>query len=263
MFKFWISNIVSVSAGLPQVGVKVVDAISSTVLYNHVLNNVNQTAIPTWQQQATLFNVLSSTLVNFQIYSNGAGGGGNDYAVDDIFVGLASVNTIMSTTTLNNLTIIDTIPSGTTFIPNSLKVDGVAQSGANPNPIVNNATEIYSFVIDSTTTPNTIGHGSSYTNNVNTQVSNANLGGIVKNVDKTFASCKEILTYTISIPNTGNITATNVVLSDTVPSGTVLVANSILVNGAVSSAISPISIPLGSIAPGTTTTVSFKVQVQC
>lgn len=75
--------------------------------------------------------------------------------------------------------------------------------------------------------------------------------------------CRKNAGWPISIPNSGNITATNVVLSDTVPSGTVFVPSSILVNGALSGATSPISIPLGSINPGSTTTVSFSVRVQC
>lgn len=194
--------------------------------------------------------------------------------------------------TATNVLFIDTIPNGTSLVAGSFTQDGNPVAGSpnppgatlsnigpgvtstvvfrvrintfpTPNPIPNFATTNYSYTIDPTTSPATTGSGSTSTNTVNTQVNGASLGTLFKFVDKSYASCGDILTYTISIPNNGNATATNVVVSDTVPNGTVYVINSILVNGVASGATSPSNIPIGTIAPGATATASFSVRVPC
>lgn len=197
-------------------------------------------------------------------------------------------------TTISNILFLDTIPLGTTFISNSLKQDGVVISGSsdspgvtlpnaigsgktttvtfqvqvttipNPNPIPNTASIIGSFTIDSTTTPNTIGTSSSNTNIVNTQINNASLSGVTKFVDKSFANCGDTITYTIQIPNTGNVTAQNVIFKDTIPNGTILVNDSVFINGVLQTNAFPSSgVTIPNIAPGETTTLTFTVLVQC
>ena len=76
------------------------------------------------------------------------------------------------------------------------------------------------------------------TNNISTtnvEVLYANLIGenFVKKVDKNFANIKEILTYTISVINKGNVCANNIYLTDLIPSGTSYINKSLRVNGVV------------------------------
>lgn len=51
----------------------------------------------------------------------------------------------------------------------------------------------------------------------------------VKSVNRTVAGVGDILTYTITITNTGTGSAENVVLRDSIPNGTTFVAGSVTV----------------------------------
>ncbi len=196
--------------------------------------------------------------------------------------------------TASNILFIDTIPNGTTIIANSLRQDGVAVSGSSnppgatlpnslgvnrtttvtfqvlittvpsPNPIPNTASAIGTYIVDSTTIPNRLGTASTNTNTVNTAVNFASLGGINKLVDKNFATCGEVITYTIVVPNLGNVTALNVIFKDTIPNGTSLVSNSVFVNGVLQTNAFPESgVTIPNIGPGQTATLTFSVLVQC
>ncbi len=196
--------------------------------------------------------------------------------------------------TANNILFLDTIPNGASFISGTLKQDGVIVSGTpsasgitlpnsigplgtttitfqvrvstipSPNPIPNTATASGSFTIDSITIPNRIGITNTNSNTVNTQINNANLGNIIKIVDKSFANCGDTIDYTIAIPNIGNVTAQNIVFKDTIPNGTIFVTNSVTINGVIQNGANPsIGVTIPNIAPGTTTTLQFTVKVQC
>ncbi len=195
-------------------------------------------------------------------------------------------------TTATSVTFIDTIPNDTTFVSNSVTVNGVTISGVTPdppgftigtipsgttvtvtfnvtvntiptpNPIPNTSTGDYSFTIDPSV-PNG-GSGNLNSNTVNTQINNASLGNIEKLVDKTFATCKDVLNYTILLPNNGNTTAFNVILKDTLPNGTTFVTNSVTVNGVTQTGANPsLGVTIPSIAPGATATLTFQATVQC
>ncbi|MBN1040473.1 DUF11 domain-containing protein, partial [Clostridium botulinum] len=200
--------------------------------------------------------------------------------------------------TATNVILTDTIPSGTSFITNSVSLNEVNQPGSSPvpptgvtvgsiapgsastvvfkvtvttipspNPIPNNSTVKYNFTIDPSV-PNG-GSGSGNSNTVNTQVNqatidNKNGGGLVKSVDKAFADVGDTLTYTITLKNTGNVTADNVVFTDTISSGTSFVTDSVTLNGATQTGVSPApptGVTVGSIAPGSASTIVFKVTV--
>lgn len=194
--------------------------------------------------------------------------------------------------TANNIIFIDTIPSGTTLDLTSFKQDGILISGSSnppgvtlPNSILPNSVSTITFNVTVNTIPNpnpipnsaslngtytvipTIPNGNiinTNTNLVNTQVNNASLSGITKLVDKLFSTCGEIITYTVILPNTGNITAINVRVMDTIPNSTVLVDTSIFVNGIQqlgANLSSGVTIP--NIAPGTSATLTFSVKVIC
>ena len=198
------------------------------------------------------------------------------------------------TTIANNIIFIDTIPStGITLVTNSFMQDGVIINGnpnppgvtlpnsitsyqtstityqvlinsiPSPNPILNSASVNYDYTINPSL-PNG-SNGSTYTNIVSTQVNNANLENISKSVDKDYATCGDILTYTITLPNNGNVNAFNVILKDTLPSGTILVNNSVTVNGVtLPSGTNPqAGITIGTIAAGSYSVVTFQVTIDC
>ncbi|MGL4849138.1 MAG: DUF7507 domain-containing protein, partial [Clostridium sp.] len=186
----------------------------------------------------------------------------------------------------------DTAPDGTSFIQNSVTVNGVSRQGANPelgvplgdispnssvivtfkvlvtkiptiNPIENKATVDYEYK-PSPTSPN---KGVTVTSNkVPTQINSGSIspnnGGLVKSVDKVYASVGDVLTYTINLRNTGNVPVNNVVLKDTIPGGTSFVLGSVTVNGIPNIlAVPNAGIPIGTINPQQNVVVTFKVKV--
>ena len=197
---------------------------------------------------------------------------------------------ITGNTSATNVLLIDTIPNGTTLVSGSFKVDGTATGqdpnspGANlgtipagtlttitfqvqvetipsPNPIPNSANLSYNYTIDPDQINGAI--GSVNTTIVNTQINNANLVNISMNVNRSYATCGDELTYLITIPNTGNTTAFNVVLVDTVPNGASFVPGSVYVNGLTTIGNPNTGISVGSIPAGSSSTVSFKLQINC
>lgn len=194
--------------------------------------------------------------------------------------------------TANIVTFVDTIPTDTTLVSGTFKQDSINITGSpnppgitlpnsigpgkastitfnvtvntipSPNPIQNSASGQYLFTIDPGN-PNS-GLSSLNSNQVVTTVNNANLGNIEKLVDKNFATCGDILTYTIGIPNSGNTSAFNVIVKDTIPSGAIFITNSVAINGITINGVSPLTgVNIGTIAAGTTSTMTFQVQVNC
>lgn len=193
----------------------------------------------------------------------------------------------IGTTTAKNLIIIDTIPDGTTFVPNSVTINGTPSPASPASPgitfgnlpngfmfnfvfkvtvtsippsgnILNQGVATYNFDID----PNT-GRSSSSSNISNQTISSfasANLSGITKSVNKNYATTGDILVYTITIPNTGSITAFNVVVHDTVPNGLTFISNSVYVNSIPTSFL-PSSISVGTISAGSIATITFSALV--
>lgn len=196
----------------------------------------------------------------------------------------------IGTATARNLTFLDTIPLGTTFVPNSMILNGSPVAGSPepptgynsgdlpngyynlinfdvdvvsipPNGVITNVFDAtYDYNIDPVTIRDGTGRASSNQTTSSFQI--ANLSGITKSVDKAFASCGDTLTYTITIPNSGQLTATNVVVSDTLASSLLFISNSVVVNG-VTVPNPPSNISVGTIVPGGIATVTFKAIVSC
>ena len=192
--------------------------------------------------------------------------------------------------TSENIQFIDVIPTDTTLVPNSFKQNGVTITNPdpnvavplspikfggvttvvfkvtvntipNPNPIPNSSRVIYSYFFNPSQTGKS---GSNFSNTVFTTINNANLGQSTKSVDKAFANCGDTLTYTILIPNSGNVTAQNIIFIDTIPNGTTLVGTSVFVNGVLQNGANPSSgVTIPNIIPGQTATVTFQVKVVC
>lgn len=257
---------------------------------------------------------ISNTLVNSQqsFYTNVtfAGSGSADILSESVQIDLNAPNitinktvdtafadigdilnytiTLTNTGSLNadNLVVIDTIPNGTSFISDSIFVNGTNLPDANlenginigtvvpnqvilinfslrvdslptPNPISNIATIQYSFLI----LPNQpIINVEEQSNPTDTQVNHTEIT-LVKTVDTDVARVGDVLTYTIIMTASGNVTATNVVFTDPPPNGTEFIPGSVTVDGAIDSNADPaVGINLGDIAPGESVTVSFMVQ---
>ncbi|PER18948.1 cell surface protein [Bacillus cereus] len=198
-------------------------------------------------------------------------------------IALANIGNIAAT----NVIFTDPIPSGTTFIPGSVTVNGVTQAGANPangisigsiaanstttisfqvlvpsipqtNPILNSGTTTYQYI----PVPNQPAvSGTDKTNIVSTQVNNATVT-MTKAVDKNFADIGDTLTYTVSFTGTGNTNANNVIFTDVIPTGTTFVLNSLTIDGTTQVGANPANgVNIGSIPSGTTKNVAFQVVV--
>ncbi|PFI84559.1 DUF11 domain-containing protein [Bacillus cereus] len=198
-------------------------------------------------------------------------------------IALANIGNIAAT----NVIYTDPIPSGTTFIPGSVTVNGVTQAGANPangipigsiaanstttvsfqvlvpsipqtNPILNSGTTTYQYI----PVPNQPAvSGTDTTNIVSTQVNNATVT-MTKAVDKNFADIGDTLTYTVSFTGTGNTNANNVIFTDVIPTGTTFVLNSLTIDGTTQVGANPANgVNIGSIPSGTTKNVAFQVVV--
>lgn len=189
-------------------------------------------------------------------------------------------------TNANNVIFTDVIPTGTTFVLNSLTIDGTTQVGANPATGVNigsiptGTTKNVSFQVVVNTIPaaNVVSNGSSasyqYTVNpsqspvtknissnlVSTQINNANVT-LTKSTNKQFATIGETISYTILITNSGNTAATNVQLTDPLPNGTILTPGTVTLNGVLQNVDSLVALPIGTIPGGATFTLSFQVTV--
>ncbi|OUA69215.1 cell surface protein, partial [Bacillus thuringiensis serovar thailandensis] len=204
-------------------------------------------------------------------------------------------DTITYTTILTNsgntnatdIAFIDLIPDGTTFITDSVTIDGITQIGLNPNtgitigsiapnssisiafqvtatstpaqnPIANSATASYTFIAD----PNApIVSRTVTSNTVFTTINTATILSL-KQVDKSFSRIGDTLTYTVALTNNGNSSAQNVIFTDTVPSGTAFIADTFSINGILQSGANPVNgVNIGTITAGTTVTISFQVTV--
>lgn len=203
---------------------------------------------------------------------------------DTITYTLIVTNT--GTTPINNTVITDTIPVGTAFLQGSLIVDGVSipngtiapTTGVNIGTVGVNGVRTINFSVtvvslppgdivvnyfDTNYTYISIPNGRPVlgeliSNTTTVPIRYIDLNKIVKGVDKLVIRRGETITYTITIPNNGNIPVFNSILLDTAPNGTVYLNNTLLVNGVPSN--SPISsIFIGTIPAFGVSTVSFQV----
>ncbi|WDH84704.1 DUF7507 domain-containing protein [Paenibacillus urinalis] len=184
------------------------------------------------------------------------------------------------------VSVTDPIPAGTLFVPGSVTIGGTSVPGADPvsgifigtltagstntitfqlqvaslpSPpsISNTASANYSYVLPSGRTLT----GTRLSNNVTIPVSAPNVT-VNKIANATEAAIGDVITYTLTASNNGVEPVSNVIVSDTIPQGTVFVPGSVRVNGVVSQASNPSAgVAIGSVPGQSSVVVSFQLQV--
>ncbi|PDZ93670.1 cell surface protein, partial [Bacillus thuringiensis] len=188
---------------------------------------------------------------------------------------------------VNDVIIQDIIPQGTTFIENSVIVNGETLPGVTPvsgipigtitigedaivsfqvtvtsiptpNELNNNAITTFNYIVNPNNVPVT---NTTTTNTVTTTVQNDNVIAI-KAVDFTSALPGQTLTYTITITNNGNIIIEDLLLVDTAPADTTFVIGSVTINGINQPNENPESgITLENLAPNDSVIIRFQVTI--
>ncbi|MGM1447917.1 beta strand repeat-containing protein, partial [Bacillus cereus group sp. BceL305] len=186
-----------------------------------------------------------------------------------------------------NIIFTDSIPVGTTFVLDSVTINGVLQPDANPengipigkippnssktilfqvqtnNPpteteIVNQSSVTYQYISIPTAPPV---NRSANSNIVTTSLQNANIIS-VKSADVTFVSIGQFITYTNTLQNIGTVPANNTVFIDNIPEGTIFIEDSLSINNVIQPGTNPENgVTLGTIQPDETVTISFQVQL--
>ncbi|MDB3084653.1 hypothetical protein C4097_08830 [Clostridioides difficile] len=180
-----------------------------------------------------------------------------------------------------------TIP-GTTFVSDSVQINGVTQSGLNPftgfvlpNPINSQATTNISYQVKVTQlnpantiqniaqvpfkyqiTPTSSVVTTEQDSNIVDTIANYVCMNIVESVDKDYAIIGDTLYYTVNITNNGNINATNTMFLSNIQSGTTLIPGTVTINGVSYSSYNPNQgFLLGTICASDTIEVTYQVKV--
>ncbi|HDX9570359.1 TPA: DUF11 domain-containing protein, partial [Bacillus thuringiensis] len=250
----------------------------SSVQFSHVVNP-SQPAV----SQTNISNTVSTT-INSAILTTTKSADKSIISVGDTITYTTTI-TNTGNTAATNITFTSAIPANTTFIPNSVTINGMQQLGAQPalgvtlpniapgatvtvtfqvnvisvppsSSIMGNDTILYSYTVDPNGTPTTT---STSTNIVTNPVLDAMIT-MVKSVDQTLVTLGDTITYTTLLTNSGNTNATNISFTDPIPDGTTFVSDSVTINGITQLGLNPnTGITIGSIAPNSSIAIAFQV----
>lgn len=257
--------------------------IPNNVLINYEYTDTNTTV----QARSTLTNTVYTQVNVSDLLGN--------KIVDNNFanVGTKLVYTVTLTNqgnvSANNIIFFDTLPSTVSFVPNSLIINGVTSPNSPEPPgvligdiipngistitwnvlvnsipytglINNSATMKYEYLVEPASTPVST---TSNTSVATTRVNQARID-MVKSADKINAIVNDTITYTIILKNTGTTIANAVTLTDTIPTSTTFITDSVIVNSSPQIGVipnPPTGISVGSIQPNEVSTVTFEVKV--
>lgn len=191
------------------------------------------------------------------------------------------------TTTISQIFFTDFLSNGANFKAGTVKVDGLGYPSYDPiegftlPDLVSGTTSQVEFkaIINTLPTPpqvtnyavsNGVYHvdpqGPSYSISAtsNTVTTNVNIGSLtnVKTVDKMYAKVNDIVNYTSTITNTGNVDTTNLFFTDILQLGLIFVSGSVSINGIVYPSLDPVvGFSLSNLAPNQSVVVSFNAKV--
>ncbi|WP_434749881.1 DUF7507 domain-containing protein [Paenibacillus amylolyticus] len=209
---------------------------------------------------------------------------------EDAIVGdIITYSVLVENTSASNATdvvVFDNIPGGSSFIPDSVTINGVSQPGTEPItgifvgnlPAGTSVVVTFQFQITSLPTPprlfdqakvgytaptvldGPIISNEAPSNAVTIPVFQPDIT-IEKSADTANALVGSTVTYTLVVTNVGNIDAVSTV-TDPIPEGSSFVPGSVTVNGTLQPAADPVSgIDIGNVAIGETVTITFQVLV--
>ncbi|MBM7567101.1 DUF7507 domain-containing protein [Paenibacillus sacheonensis] len=181
---------------------------------------------------------------------------------------------------LTAVSLTDNVPNGSTFVTGSVTVGGIPVPGASPltgipiGTLAPGATVLVTFQIVVAFLPDpavlTDQATVSFTSGSATQSSNSNPVTIpvvapgltlVKRAGVAIANVGDVVNYSVSALNTGNIDLSAVIFDPLYALGS-FVPNSVRTDGALSPGTSPLTgIPVGPIPPGGTVVVSYDVLI--
>ena len=262
---------------------------SSTCRFSYI---INPSQIPNLTRLGySTSNIVTTTILNARLI--------NTNHVNTFYETIGKVLTYTITftntgnVTANNIFFSDTLPYCSRLVPGTFTENGKLISG-NPHPpgvalhpiapgatttvvfkieicsipstnnIRNSATTTFDYLYDPSVTPNLTATNSSNTNTTTTTISMATFATMTLTSSISYATCKDVITFTVSLPNTGNSTAYNVRLYDTIPVGLTFINNSVTINGITipyASPKAPNGLLVGDIPSGNTYVVKYKCSI--
>jgi uncharacterized repeat protein (TIGR01451 family) len=182
----------------------------------------------------------------------------------------------------------DKLPAGVTYIPGSLQLDGIVQPTADPtNGVIIGPVSIEGpveviFQVEVTSVPPSgkvvnkgtldyefhsapslpVSYGTNESNEVETIIKRVQVDAVKMEDKSVYDKENDVITYTVLVSNNGDTDVRNIVFKDTIPAGTVLVPNSVKVNGTTITGDIETGISVGSLAPDQSVEITFQVAVQ-
>ena len=264
---------------------------SATCRFSYV---INPSQIPNLTRLGyTTSNIVTTTILNARLLSRNH--------VNTLYVTIGNVVTYTITltnngnTTANNIFFSDTLPCGSTLVPGTFTQNGTVILGSpeppgislfpiapgstttvafqvtvsslpSTNSMKNSATTTFDYLYDPSIIPNLITTNSSNTNITTTTVSIATFATMTLTSNISYATCNDVVTFIVTLPNTGNSTAYNVRLYDTIPIGLTFIDNSVTINGITipcASPKAPTGILVGNIPSRSTYVIKYKCSINC